>query len=231
MQLLFSLFVLGFKFFTIDKSGNTELFGIDLIKEEDFINLIFRFLFNAFFAVIIVRYIYYPAAKRKDYLFTYILISMVVFLLCFSLNSVKLELGFALGLFAIFGILRYRTDAIPIKEMTYLFVIIGLAVVNALANKKVSYAELIFTNVIILSVCYGLERMWLLKHESLKTIVYEKIDLIHPSKRADLQADLEQRTGMKINRIEIGNIDFLRDTAQVKIYYFEKEQEIEPLAS
>src|SRR3972149_8363942 len=105
-----------------------DIFGLEFINVPDFLELIIRFVFNMAVTVIIVRYLYYPAVKRKDYLFTYILISGVIFLLCFLLENVKLQIGFALGLFAIFGIIRYRTNPIPIKEMTYLFVIIGISV-------------------------------------------------------------------------------------------------------
>ncbi|PLX10539.1 MAG: DUF4956 domain-containing protein, partial [Marinilabiliales bacterium] len=174
-------------------------------------------------SLILVRYLYYPTARRKDYLFTYLLISATVFLLCFLLENVKLQLGFALGMFAIFGIIRYRTNPIPIKEMTYLFMVIGLAVINALSNKKVSYSELLFTNLIILFVVFGLERLWLLKHESSKIIIYEKIELIKPEKYKELMADLEERTGLNIRRIEVGRVNFLEDTAKLKIYYFENE--------
>ena len=200
-----------------------ELFGIEIIDVQDFTELFIRFLFNLVVVFIIVRFFYYQIQKRKDYLFTYILISTVIFLLCFLLENVKLELGFALGLFAIFGIIRYRTQQIPIKEMTYLFLVIGVSVINALANKKVSYAELIFTNVALLAVTYALERLMLLKHESRKAINYEKIELIKPENRMELLRDLEARTGLKINRVEVGKIDFLRDTARVNIYYFEHE--------
>jgi len=197
--------------------------GLDIIHIPDFYTLLLRFSLNMLVVVLIVRGLYYPTARRKDYLFTFILISTVVFLLCILLESVKLQLGFAFGLFAIFGILRYRTNAIPIKEMTYLFVIIGISVVNALANKKVSWAELLFTNFIIMGIIYGLEKLWLLKHESSKVVVYEKIDLIKPEKYDLLKKDLEERTGLKINRIEIGRIDFLRDTAKLVIHYFESD--------
>lgn len=197
--------------------------GLDIIHVPDFLTLLLRFSMNILIVVVIVRGLYYPLAKRKDYLFTFIMISTVVFLLCILLESVKLQLGFAFGLFAIFGILRYRTNAIPIKEMTYLFVIIGLSVVNALANKKVSLAELLFTNLIILGIIYGIERLWLLRHESSKVVVYEKIDLIKPEKYELLKKDLEERTGLKINRIEIGRIDFLRDTAKLVIHYYERD--------
>ena len=136
----------------------------------------------------------------------------------------KLELGFALGLFAIFGIIRYRTDPIPIKEMTYLFIVIGVSVINALANKKISHSELLFTNFIIIAVTYGLEKIWLLKHETRKTITYEKIELIVPSRKQELLDDLKLRTGLNITRVEVRRLDFLRDTAQLRIFFFEDEE-------
>ena len=217
-----NLFLSILAFIPYAESGiwNLELFNIELIDLEDFSELIIRFAFNLAICLVIVKVLYYNATKRKDYLFTYILISVVVFLLCFLLENVKLELGFALGLFAIFGIIRYRTTTIPIKEMTYLFIIIGLSVINALANKKVSYAELVFTNLAIVAVIYGLERVWLLKHEGSKRIVYEKIDLIKPENYSLLIEDLKNRTGLEINRAEVGKLNFLRDTAEIKIYYF-----------
>ena len=137
----------------------TEAFGIAFFDPEAFLELVIRFVFNFVATFLIVRYVYYPKTHRRDFLFTFILIGIVVFLMCFLLESVKLQLGFALGLFAVFGIIRYRTMAIPIKEMTYLFVVIGLSVVNALANKKVSYAELVFTNLIVLGVTYFIEKV------------------------------------------------------------------------
>ena len=197
-----------------------ELYGIKVIDLPDFSELILRFSFNLLIVLILVRILYYPIAKRKDYLFTYVLIGTVVFLLCFLLENVKLQLGLALGLFAIFGIIRYRTNPIAIKEMTYLFIVIGISVMNALANKKISYIELIFTNVAVIAVTYGLEKVWLLRHESRKTIIYEKIELIKPENYQLLLKDLEERTGLKINRVEVGRIDFLRDAARVRIYYF-----------
>lgn len=207
------------------KEESFEIFGIKLIDSEDFFELLIRFGFNMLMIFVIVRLLYYPKARRKDYLFTYNLISTIIFLLCFLLDNVKLEIGFALGLFAIFGIIRYRTNPIPIKEMTYLFLVIGISVINALANKKVSYAELLFTNFIILLVTFLLEHVSLVKHESTKTIEYERIDLITKDKREELIRDLETRTGIKLNRVEIGRINFLRDTVKLKIYYFEDDAE------
>ncbi|MBL6658061.1 MAG: DUF4956 domain-containing protein [Flavobacteriales bacterium] len=204
--------------------SDIELFGTDLFDQKDFIELLARSVFNFLIVGYIVRYLYYPATKNKDYLFTYLLISVTVFFLCFLLENVKLELGFALGLFAIFGIIRYRTDPIPIKEMTYLFVIIGISVMNALVNKKISHAEVVFTNLIFIALTYGLEKIWLLKHESRKNITFEKIELIVPEKRQELFEDLKQRTGLNITRVEVKSIDFLRDTAQLRIFFFDDEQ-------
>ena len=132
-----------------------ELFGIALIDAPSFAELLIRFAFNFLVIFVVARCLYYPATKRRDFLFTYILISTIVFLLCFLLGNVKIQVGFALGLFAIFGIIRYRTELMPIKEMTYLFLVIGIAVINALSNKKVSYAELLFTNLAIVTVAFS----------------------------------------------------------------------------
>lgn len=194
----------------------------EIIDISSFIELFFRFGLNLLVVLILARWLYYTTAKRKDYLFTYILISAIIFLLCYLLESVKIQLGFALGLFAIFGIIRYRTAQIPIKEMTYLFMIIGVSVINSLFSKKTGVAEVLFTNLMIIGITYGFEKVWLLKHESAKTIVYEKIDLIKPENYNLLHADLTERTGLNsITRIEVGRIDFLRDTCRLKIYYEE----------
>ena len=205
--------------------GGMEFLGTPLWDSEDFLKLLIKGAFNLGIVILIVRYIYYPVTKNKDYLFTYLLISLTVFLLCILLDSVKLQLGFALGLFAIFGIIRYRTDPIPIKEMTYLFLVIGISVVNALSNKKISYAELVFANLLIVFVTYGMERIWLLRHESRKNIIYEKIELIKPERREELIEDLKERTGIDIIRVEIRRIDFLRDVANVRIFYYEEDSE------
>ena len=203
----------------------TQLFGIDFIDTDDFVELLMRFAFTMSIIYVIVKKIYYPRSLRRDYLFTYFLISLIVFFLCILLDNVKLQLGFALGLFAIFGIIRYRTDPIPIKEMTYLFIVIGIAVINALANKKVSYAELLFTNFAIVAVVWILESVWFIRHETQKVVQYEKIELIKPEQREELMADLEARTGLVINRIKIEKIDFLKDTARIIIFYYLKQDE------
>jgi hypothetical protein len=200
-----------------------EFLGTPLFDSKDFFKLIVKAAFNLAMILVIVRYIYYPITKNKDYLFTYLLISLTVFLLCILLDSVKIELAFALGLFAIFGIIRYRTDPIPIKEMTYLFLVIGVSVINALANKKISYSELIFANFMIIAVTFGLERIWLLRHETRKNVIYERIDLIGPEKRDELIKDLKERTGIDVVRVEIRRIDFLKDIAYLRIFYYEND--------
>ena len=192
--------------------------------DTDFYNLIFRLVINIVFSTIIIRYLYYPITKRKDYLFTYFLIGTITFFLCFGLKKLDIDTGMGLGLFAIFGIIRYRTNPIEIKEMTYLFLIIGLSVVNSLASNKISVAEMALINVSVVAMTYGLEYLWLVKHLTRKTIVYERIDLITPDKQMELKADLENRTGLSINRVEVGKINFLDDTALVRIYYYDEEQ-------
>jgi hypothetical protein len=195
--------------------------GIDIIDLPGFLEFVLRFVLNITVIMILVRWLYYSTTRRKDYLFTYILISSVVFLLCFLLESVKLQIGFALGMFAIFGIIRYRTDALPIKEMTYLFLIIGVSVINALTNTETSLVDLLFTNFVIIFITFGLEKVWLLKHESSKLIIYEKINLIKEENYNELLKDLQERTGIKkINRVEVGKINFLRDICDITIYYY-----------
>jgi hypothetical protein len=201
-------------------SDNISFAGVDIIDVPGFLEFVLRFALNTVVILILVRWLYYSAAKRKDYLFTYILIASVVFLLCFLLESVKLQIGFALGLFAIFGIIRYRTDSMPIKEMTYLFLVIGISVINALTSTKTSLADLLFTNCVLIGITYGLEKVWLLKHESSRLIIYEKINLIKPENRAELLQDLSDRTGIKgIKRAEIGKTDFLKDICLITIFY------------
>ena len=207
----------------IDGKSFTELFELKWF-DGDIYKLLFRLTINIIFLTILIRFLYYPKTKRKDYLFTYYLIGLITFFLCFGLKKLEIDTGMGLGLFAIFGIIRYRTDAIEIKEMTYLFLIIGVSVINSLASKQISVVEMMTINVSVVAITYGLEYMWLLKHETRKTINYEKIDLIKPNNYAEMLADLEERTGLNINRFEVGKIDFLTDTAQVRIFYFAEEQ-------
>ena len=197
----------------------TKLFNMEIINSVDFFELLIRLLFNLAIVFLVIRFIYRNTISGKNYSFSFIAISMIVFLICFMLESVKLELGFALGLFAIFGILRYRTDPIPIKEMTYLFVVIGISVVNALANKKISYVELLFANAFILGLLYYMEVSPFFNKEQRMTITYERIELIVPERYDEMMADLCTRTGLPITRFVIKKVNFLRDTADVYVFY------------
>ena len=196
-----------------------ELFGIDLYDSKDLIKLLFKFSIDLLFLFIIVRVIYYRIKDEKDYVFTFFMFNILTFFICFLLRKVPMEMGFALGLFAVFGILRYRTEAIPIRQMTYLFIVIGLSMINSLANKSISWFEILLANGIITIITYLIDRVWFSTIELTKTILYEKIELIKPENEQELIEDLKQRTGLQIVAVKIDKVDFLRDTAQIKIYY------------
>ena len=198
---------------------NLRFLDIKIINVLDFTELFVRLALNLFVSFLVVHFMYARNSRRKDFYFSFLAVGTVVFLLSFLLNSVKLELGFALGLFAIFGIIRYRTDAIPIKEMTYLFIVIGISVINALANKKVSYVELVFTNSVIVFGLWLLEKRLMLKQEGSIRLIYEKIENIHENNKEALLADLIERTGINIKRYEIQKIDFLKDVAHITLYF------------
>ena len=200
-----------------------KLFGMRVFH-EDMWELLFKFALDAAVLFILIRLIYYPIHRKKDYLFTYFLFNILIFFLCVLLNNVKLSIGFAFGLFAIFGILRYRTEQISIKDMTYLFAVISLAVINALVSKKISLAELLFTDGMILLVTYALEHLWLTRHEAMRQLIYDRVDLIRPGQREALHTDLKQRLGISVSRVEVGRIDLLRDTAQLRVFYYDDEQ-------
>lgn len=180
--------------------------------------LLIRFVLNTAVIALIVRVFYYPKSKRRDYFFTFILISISVFLLIFLMGGVKLKIGFALGLFAIFGIIRYRTESVPIREMTYLFLIIAVSAINGLAT-SISYVELLATNLLFIISIWMCESNRYVKHVASKLVLYDNIGLITPEKEDELIADLKKRTGLDILRVEVGAIDFSKDTAMVKIYY------------
>lgn len=189
------------------------------------VDLMIRFFLNMFVVGGIIQFFYYAKSKRRDYYFTFILFSITVFLLIYLLDSVKLQIGMALGLFAIFGILRYRTETVPIREMTYLFIIIGISVINGLTSKD-EWAILLVTNIIFMVSIWIMESNHFLKHVSCKLIVYDKIALIKPEKNAEMLEDLRERTGLNILKAEVGHIDFLKDTAFVKVYYMPLSSEM-----
>lgn len=195
-----------------------DFMGIPLFQDETLIQLLIRFGFNMLVCWIIIRYFYYRKSGRRDFLFTFTLFAVTIFLLIFLLDSVKLQIGMALGLFAIFGIIRYRTEQVSIREMTYLFVIIGISVINGLAM-TISIVELLVANTLFVGAIALMESRRFVKHTATKAILYEKIDLVKPGKYKELKADLEERTGLEILRVEVGHIDFLRDVAFIKIFY------------
>ena len=195
-----------------------ELLGVPLINTDGLIEMLARFAVTMTFSFIIIGWLYYSRSKRKDWCFCFTMIAVTVFLLIFLLGHEKLQIGLALGLFAIFGIVRYRTEAIAIREMSYLFMIIGVAVINGLAT-SVSYAELIVTNTIFVVAAWVMERSSLMDKVNVKLVKYDKINLITPDKYDEMMADLKARTGLNIQKFEVGYIDFLKDIALVKVYY------------
>lgn len=197
------------------------------------LDLLFRLIINTVFTIIIARVFYFPRNRRQDFFFTFILVGFCIFMLIHLMGDAKIKTGIAMGLFAIFCIMRYRTESVPIREMTYLFFVISLAAINALAweadisgkhpdflvPELTAMGELILTDLIFLFILYFAERKQWVKSLSSKYVKYDKIELITPDKYHELIADLKARTGLDIIKAEIGNIDFLKDMALVKIYY------------
>jgi len=186
---------------------------------SELLNLIIRFGFNLSIAFIIIKLIYKRNhSNNLDFVFTYFMFNSLIFFFAFLLSNITINMGFAFGLFAVFAILRYRTDPIPIKEMTYLFIVITIGVINALSGAKVSYAELLFTNIALVGLTYILETYWQNNTLILRTVEYEIIENIKPENHEKLRLDLEDRIGMPIIKFEIHRINFLRDTVRISIY-------------
>jgi hypothetical protein len=180
--------------------------------------MLIRFSFLLVVVWFIVHFLYYRKTHRRDYFFTLILLSVSIFFLIYLLGSVKVKIGFALGLFAIFGILRYRTETIPVREMTYMFSVICLSVINALAD-SMSFAELAVPNLSIALLIWLFETFVLRANLASKLVLYDRIDLITPERREELVEDLHKRLGLKITKVKVGSVDFLKDTAILKIEY------------
>jgi hypothetical protein len=183
------------------------------------IKLLARLGLNLLFTTIVVRWVYYRLYRNRDYTFTYFLINLVTFSIAYLLSNVPIELGFALGLFAVFGILRYRTEAILVRNLTYLFVVIGIALLNALANGGITMGELLITNAVIVGTVTALEAAPFSGREESRLVHYDRLDLLSPTANAELIADLHERTHLPVERVEIGNVDLLRDCVDVVIYY------------
>lgn len=185
----------------------------------------FRFALNALVIFLLVRIIYYPRHRNKDFLFSFFLFNMINFLICYLLSSATIKIGFAFGLFAIFSILRYRTVSVPIREMAYLLTSVTIGILNALSSLEQGLPELLFSNGLLLLLTFVLDGKVTLPHESSQMVVYEKIELIKPENRTQLLEDLKQRTGLPIHRIEIGRIDLVRDSARIRIFYLSQESQ------
>lgn len=188
-------------------------------------SFLLSFAFNFLVAFLVVRFIYYPSTHNKRYIFTFLAFNTLIYFVLSFMNSIEIGVGVGFGLFAIFSILRYRTDPIPIREMTYLFIIAALPVMNSAGSNSEVWWQLVTANGIILVILWVLEKEWGFHYEATKRITYERIELIHPDRRAELLEDLETRTGLQIKRISIGKVDFLRDTASIVIYYDDPTQE------
>lgn len=185
---------------------------------QDYLNLALSFVINLAIIIVIVRFIYYPRQRSKEYVFTFFAFNTIIFFVMGLLNEATISLGAGFGLFAIFSILRYRTDTIPIREMTYLFIVTALPVINSILLTADDYPAFAVTNIAVILVLYVLELGWGFDYEISKTIQYERIDLIRPDRWPELIADLEERTGLPIKRVEIGSFNFLRDSARITIY-------------
>ena len=195
---------------------------LDFSLSTGFIHMLVRFFICVAVSWFIIDRLYYPKSRRRDFYFTFQLIAIAIFFIIFFMIFVledmkgKTSMGIGIGLFGIFSIMRYRTDTMPVREMTYLFIIIALAVVNAIAE-GVSMLELLLTNAIVVIAIWVCENR--IKIHPCKLVQYDRIELIKPERRHELKADIEQRLGLKVERIDIGGIDFLRDMAVLKVYY------------
>ena len=186
---------------------------------QNLLDFAIRFGINLIVIFVIVRLLYYPMRRNRDFLFTFFLFNIINFLICFLLSSAKLKMGFAFGLFAIFSILRYRTVTVPVREMGYFFISVTLGIINALTTNEQGMILLILANLIILAVAWVIDHKVRVVHENYKEVIYDRIDLIAPEKREEMLADLRQRTGLAVHRVEFSRIDFFRDTARIYIFY------------
>jgi hypothetical protein len=185
------------------------------------LNLFLGFIVNWVIAFVIVRFIHYPANPNKNYVFTYLAFNTIIYFVMSLLTSSELSVGVGFGLFAIFSLLRYRTSTMPTREMTYLFVLIALPVVNSILIRSGAWGVLAGVGLIVCAVLFVLEREWGFHYESSQSVRYDRIELITPQNRAALLDDLRQRTGLPIKRVSIGRLNFLNDTAELQVFYDE----------
>ena len=193
--------------------------------ESLFSNIFIRFSFNLLIAFVIIKLIYHRDYKGNDFVFTYFMFNTLIFFFAYILGNLDINMAFGFGLFAVFAILRYRTDPIPIKEMTYLFIVITIGVINALSGNQVVFIELLFANVTIVLLTFLLERHWVnnLPDNGLssKTVVYNNMEMIKPENHQALIDELAQKTGLSIVSCKIGRLNFVENQVNVKLYYEE----------
>lgn len=201
-----------------------DLLGVPVFDGPSLWTFLIRFAFNLLVCWVITHFLYYKKSHRRDYYFTYMLFSATIFLILYQLQSLQMEMTLALGLFAIFSMIRYRTEQLPIREMTYLFVLIAISIING-AGMATSYVSFIAVNVLFILIIAVLEAVGMFNRKGQKIITYEKIELIRPEKREELLADLKARTGLDIVKVQVGSIDFLKDTAFLKVTYIPDDPE------
>lgn len=202
-----------------------SIFCQNFINPAGLVEMITRFLLNFVVVWIIVHFLYYPKGHRRDYYFTFILLSVSIFMLIYLMDGSRMEIGAALGLFAVFGIIRYRTESVPIREMTYLFFLVALSVING-TTAALSFVEHIAANLMLLCTVWFSEKFLLVKKEGCKFVKYDNIELIKPERYEELKKDLEQRLGLDILRVEVGAVDFLTDMTMLRVYYKDPNAQI-----
>jgi len=195
------------------------LFGTQIFVDEDLIKLLGRLAIDLVFATLTIRVIYYRLYRNREYVFTYFLFNIITFCLCMLLRKVTIELGFALGLFAVFGILRYRTEPIRILDLTYLFIVIALGILNAAANRKISVAEILAVNTAIVLATAILELSRSARSLRVTPMHYDKLELLRPGNELELHADLGERTGFAVTRVDIHRVDMVRDAAEILVHH------------
>jgi Domain of unknown function (DUF4956) len=176
-------------------------------------------LLNLLIALIIVRYIYFPVTRDRQYVLTFVTFSTITYFVLGFLTSVDLSIGVGFGLFAIFSVLRYRADEMPAREMTYLFVFIALPIMNSVMMSSGALVQLLLSNGLVILVLFALERGWGFRFAESKRVIYDRVDLVTPGRREELLADLKSRTGLNVIAVEVRRIDLLRDTAELRVTY------------
>jgi hypothetical protein len=186
---------------------------------DDWLKLMCRLGVNMVFMSIVVGFVFWRLYKNREHVFTLFVFNLMTFSICMLLRKVPVDLGFALGLFAVFGILRYRTEPVRIKDLTYMFIVIGLGIVNGIANKKISGAELLTVNALISCTAVFIELIPTDKRERSIPMLYDNLALLAPGKQTELVADLTTRTGLVVKRVELVRYDLVRDSAELMIIY------------